>query len=144
LYSRWLYYCHPFWWKGLRYMPQEWWCYWYQYQLSLWADVPHGWQWCLLFITNSVVWWDDFASLFLLVLKGLYEVKKYSYFQLLSFLVVKLISVVRRYSASFFLLLAYFSGFNFLLSALIFSKRKQKSKDFFSVSRFSFKAFFCC
>jgi hypothetical protein len=48
--------------------------------------------------------------------------------------VVKLISVERMDSAFLvlFLLLAVFSGFNCLLSALISSKRNKKAKDFFS------------
>jgi hypothetical protein len=65
----------------------------------------------------------------LLELKGLEEVNKYS--SPSSLVVVKLISVERMDSAFLFLLLAVFSGFNCLLSALISSKRARKPKDFF-------------
>jgi hypothetical protein len=54
--------------------------------------------------------------------------------------VVKLISVERMDSAFLFLLLAVFSGFNYLLSALISSKRKRKAKRLLSGSSFGFKA----
>jgi hypothetical protein len=63
----------------------------------------------------------------LLELKGLEEVNKYSLPPSLE--VVKFISVERMDSDSLFLLLAVFSGFNCLLSALISSKRK--AKDYF-------------
>jgi hypothetical protein len=90
-----LFYCHLFWWMGLRYMPQEWCCCWHQYQVVLWADVPHCWQWDSLLTQWLVVGWDDFASLVLLDLKGLEEVNKYSLHASSSLLVVKLISVER-------------------------------------------------
>jgi hypothetical protein len=67
--------------------------------------------------------------LVLLDLNGLEEVKKYS--SPSSLPVVKLISVERMDSAFLFVLLAVFSGFNCLLSALISSKRIWKSKGFF-------------
>jgi hypothetical protein len=51
------------------------------------------------------------------------------YSSLSSLLVVKLISLERMDLSILFLLLAVFSGFNCLLSALFSSKRK--SKDFF-------------
>jgi hypothetical protein len=60
---------------------------------------------------------------------GLEEVNKYS--SPSSLLVVKLISVERMDSAFLFLLLAVFSSFHCLLSALISSKRERKAKDFF-------------
>jgi hypothetical protein len=63
----------------------------------------------------------------LLELKGLLEENKYS--SPSSLLLVKLISVERMDSAFLFLLLAVFSGFNCILSALISSKRK--AKDYF-------------
>jgi hypothetical protein len=52
------------------------------------------------------------------------EVKKYSFCSPSSLIVIKLISVERnmRDSAFMFLMLAVFSGFNCLLSALISSK----------------------
>jgi hypothetical protein len=55
---------------------------------------------------------------------------KYSLSSPSSLLVVKLISVERMDSVFLFLLLAVFSGFNCILSALISSKRK--AKDFFT------------
>jgi hypothetical protein len=48
-------------------------------------------------------------------------------------------------SSFLFFLLAVFSGFNCLLSALISSKRKMKAKDFFLGPVFASKqALFCC
>jgi hypothetical protein len=91
------------------------------------------------------VGWDNFASLVLLDLNGLEEVKNYSLFSSSSLLVVNLISVERMDSAFIFLLLAVFSGFNcsFLLSALISSKKKRKAKDLFlGPALASKKAFF--
>jgi hypothetical protein len=84
--------------------------------------------------------------LVLLELKGLDVVNKYSSSSLL---VVKLISVERMDSAFLvlFLLLAVFSGFNYLLSALISSKRKRKDKDFFPGPALASKQallYFCC
>jgi hypothetical protein len=50
-----------------------------------------------------------------------------------------------RDSVFLFLLLAIFSGFNCILSALMSSKRKRKAKDFFpGPALASKKAFFCC
>jgi hypothetical protein len=63
-------------------------------------------------------------------LKGLEEVKSIPCSQLHHYYCL-LISVERMDSPFLFLLLAVFSGFNFLLSALISSKRKVK--DFFPV-----------
>jgi hypothetical protein len=81
----------------------------------------------------------------LLELKGLEEVNKYSFFTPSSLLVVKLIINFSRKEGfsdlSFiFLLLAIFSGFNCLLSALISSKRKRKAHILRPGSRFGFKA----
>jgi hypothetical protein len=73
----------------------------------------------------------------LLELNGFEEVNKNSSTSLL--LVVKLISVERMDSAFLFLLLAVFSGFNCLLSALISSKRQRKAKDFFPGSALASK-----
>jgi hypothetical protein len=73
----------------------------------------------------------------LLVLNGFEEVNKYS--SPSSLLLVKLISVVRMDSAFLFLMLAVFSGFNCLLSALISSKRNRKAKDFFPGSALASK-----
>jgi hypothetical protein len=72
--------------------------------------------------------------LVLLELKGLEEVNKDSSLVTSSIMVVKLISVERKRGwiqpfLMLFILLAVFSGFNFLLSALISLKRK--AKDFF-------------
>jgi hypothetical protein len=50
-------------------------------------------------------------------------------------------------SAFLFLLLAFFSGFNCLLSALISSKRQMKAKDFFpgpALASNQALLFFCC
>jgi hypothetical protein len=69
------------------------------------------------------------GEMILLDLNGFEEVNKYS--SPSSLQVVKLISVERMDSAFLFLLLAVFSGFNYLLSALISSKRTRKAKDFF-------------
>jgi hypothetical protein len=78
--SRHLYYCHQFWWMGMRYMPQETCCSCcHQYQLVLWVDVPHCWQWGSVQTEWLFVGWDDFASLVLLVLKSLEEIRKYWY-----------------------------------------------------------------
>jgi hypothetical protein len=68
----------------------------------------------------------------LLELKGLEELNKYSFLSPSSLLVIKLISVERMDSAFLvlFLLVAVFSGFNFLLIALISSKRKQLARGF--------------
>jgi hypothetical protein len=65
----------------------------------------------------------------LLELKGLEEVNKYSLLLHSSLLVAKLMSGERMDSAFLLFLLAVFSGFNCLLSALISSKKK--AKDFF-------------
>jgi hypothetical protein len=81
------------------------------------------------------------------ILKSLEEANKYSSFVASSFLVVELILVERMDSALLFLLLSVFSGFNYMLSALISSKRKQNAKDLFpSPALASKKAllFFCC
>jgi hypothetical protein len=69
-YTRWLYYCHPFWWMGQRYMPQDL-PPWHQNQLTNWADVPHGWRWGLVLTFNSMVEWEDFA-----ITKWFQEIKK--------------------------------------------------------------------
>jgi hypothetical protein len=47
-------------------------------------------------------------------------------------------------SLIFFLLLASFSGFNFLLSALISSKKNRKSKDFFPGPNLASNQAFSC
>jgi hypothetical protein len=74
----------------------------------------------------------------LIELKVLKEVNKYS--STSSLLVSKLISVERKNmdSAFLFLLLAVFSGFKCLLSALISSKRKKNSQRLLSGSSFGF------
>jgi hypothetical protein len=89
---------------------------------------------------------DDFASLILLELNVFEEVNNHSFSSGSSLLVVKLISVERMDSAFLvlFLLLAVFSGFNCLLSALIYSKRTRKAKDIYlGPTLFSKQAFFC-
>jgi hypothetical protein len=65
--------------------------------------------------TNSVVGWDDFASLVLLVQKGLEEVNKYSLFSASSLLVVKLISVERTEDGFSLPLLTVYSLFRLQL-----------------------------
>jgi hypothetical protein len=106
--------------------------------------------------TNSVVGWDDFGSLVLLLLNGLEEVNKYSFSSPSSLLVDKLISVERRqggFSLPCSLLTACslfrlqlklpFECINCLLIALISSK--SKAKDFFlGPALASKKAFSCC
>jgi hypothetical protein len=57
-------------------------------------------------------------------IKGLEEFKEYSLLSPSSLLAFKLISLERRDAALFFLLPAVFSDFNYLLSALIFSKAR--------------------
>jgi hypothetical protein len=77
--------------------------------------------------------WDDFASLFLLELKGLEEVNKYCSLLSSSLLVVKLISVERIDSAFLFPLLTACSPFRFQLpfNCINFFEKEEKAKDFF-------------
>jgi hypothetical protein len=74
-----------------------------------------------------------FASLVLLELKGLEEVKRYSLFSPLSLLVDKLISVERKGAAFLVTFLAAYSLFRHQLSfeCIILFENKMKGKDFF-------------
>jgi hypothetical protein len=74
--------------------------------------------------------------------KGFRRSKKYCCYSPSSLLVVKLISVERMDSVFLFLLLVVFSGFNFLLSALISSK--MKPKDIFPYPDLASKPGFFC
>jgi hypothetical protein len=82
-------------------------------------------------------WSEVYASRMMLLLAALVSAialsrySSWSCHSLSSLLVVKLISVERMDSSLsfFFLLIAVFSGFNYLLSAFISSKKK--TKDFF-------------
>jgi hypothetical protein len=92
--------------------------------------------------TNSLVEWDDFASLVLLEIKGLEEVNKYSYFSPSSLLVVKLISVEKKRMDSAFLvsLLTACSLFRPQLPFECIYFFEKEGQRLLSGSRFGFKA----
>jgi hypothetical protein len=113
----------------------------HQYQLALWADVPHCWQWYSLPTHWLVVGWDDFTSLVLLELKSLEEVNKYSSLASSSLLVVKLISVERMDSAFLCALHTAWSCFRYQLpfKYMNFFEKNKEGLRILSRSIFGFK-----